>query len=459
MPHHHYHEEGDIDFSDPSMMSASLFQTFEMTAVPAVCMVLGSLAVSVRAPSHKMQGRMQYLSAGLLTGAITTDIFPLLRERLFVKVAVDRPREVDWLNLACACFGFTVGLALMYSVKSLDLEADARDYTFSHGPRGGGIRQCDPLLQSSSASMPTSEPGTPGSQHGPGVWTAQSPGDESSALRAACARIVLMSQSISQIADEPEFDRDSLDEMVHSMEFYVSSARRTCRGAEPIDARNAARLRVHVGELSERVERLTSSARRGELDVQFNGVRKALLHIHNHTHRAVFRRWSPRAACDAESVVSAQIEEPSDGAIPTVLVLAVVIDSVVDGMLIGLASAVALSSGWLMALATSIEMCFLGYSFSCSLVLEAKPMMAACLGTIPPVMMLSASMIAASSIDRVENTPVFVGFTAFALVALMFLVVQEMLLEARRKRGSELWHSSIWLYFGFLLSLAVDAAM
>ena len=49
------------------------------------------------------------------------------------------------------------------------------------------------------------------------------------------------------------------------------------------------------------------------------------------------------------------------------MILAVVVDSGVDGMLIGLAGSVARSSGCLMAIATAIEMGFLGYSFACSL--------------------------------------------------------------------------------------------
>merc|ERR1719446_860356 len=107
-------------------MGATLPETLSMTAIPALCMAVGSMTVSLAEPSEKFQGRMQHLSAGILTGAIIADIFPILRQRMFINLPGHR-REVAWLNCGAAVVGFFLALALMYSVKSLDLEDDGED--------------------------------------------------------------------------------------------------------------------------------------------------------------------------------------------------------------------------------------------------------------------------------------------------------------------------------------------
>merc|ERR1719401_48968 len=85
------------------------------------------------------------------------------------------------------------------------------------------------------------------------------------------------------------------------------------------------------------------------------------------------RRASPTSPGGIEKLPELQLvpahgeaATATPGPVPWGLVLAVLVDSIVDGMLIGLAGSVALNSGWLMAVATAIEMGFLGYSFACS---------------------------------------------------------------------------------------------
>ena len=52
--------------------------------------------------------------------------------------------------------------------------------------------------------------------------------------------------TLRQLVDAEEVDREALDEEIHGLDFLVDSARRLCRGAEPIEPRNAHRLRHHV---------------------------------------------------------------------------------------------------------------------------------------------------------------------------------------------------------------------
>ncbi|CAJ1373976.1 unnamed protein product [Effrenium voratum] len=171
-----------------------------------------------------------------------------------------------------------------------------------------------------------------------------------------------------------------------------------------------------------------------------------------------FRRWRPprsREKPEARNGVAA----PSDPhpVVPLGMILAVVVDSSVDGMLIGLAGSVARGSGFLLALATAIEMGFLGYSFAISLTKALRrPWVAVAILSVPPVMMLFASTVAFLGAYEAKSTPVFAGLIAFALAAVLFLVLDELLLEAHEKEESEGWTVSVWLYIGLLLSIAFD---
>eukprot|EP00913_Durusdinium_trenchii_P012118 g11381.t1 len=89
-------------------MEATLPEICGITALPAVAMALGSMAA-----------RLQHLSAGLLLGAVTTEIFPILRSQM-----VPDSSRVDWSHVVTAMLGFAAALTVMYSLKSLGLEDD-----------------------------------------------------------------------------------------------------------------------------------------------------------------------------------------------------------------------------------------------------------------------------------------------------------------------------------------------
>jgi zinc transporter ZupT len=248
---------------------------------------------------------------------------------------------------------------------------------------------------------------------------------------------------------------------VHGIDFLVDSARRLCRGAEKLDRHNTERLRIHVAELIEDVANLRriDGNQLGQIDKQLRVVAATLRHVHAHAERATFRRWAPRPMHRETSAVETADKGAKLEPMPVGLILAVVLDAGIDGMLIGLASSVAVSSGVFMSIATIFEMGFLGYSFACSVVpaCRSKVTAVAVLAT-PPLVMLAASVTAAEFSANVEKTPVFSGLVAFALAAVLFLVVQELLEEANEKEGSEEWHVSCMLYIGLLVSIGFELA-
>ncbi|CAK9088872.1 unnamed protein product [Durusdinium trenchii] len=441
-------------------MEATLPEICGITALPAVAMALGSMAVSAGQPSEKLEARLQHLSAGLLLGAVTTEIFPILRSQM-----VPDSSRVDWSHVVTAMLGFAAALTVMYSLKSLGLEDDEESEAeqSSAAVPGKGTASVVSTLKEPLLAVSSDEEHPQSPTHSGWVLAKQPSEEEYSRLTSAVSRLQAKCSTLRSLVDADEVDREAVDEEVHGLDFLVDSARRVCRGAEPIEPRNANRLRHHVSQLVAGIERLKQMDLKepATVDAQLKETAACVRHIHSHAERATFRRWRPpqREVVPLPTVEEGEASRDSlpSPTVPVGMILAVIVDSSVDGMLIGLAGSVARGSGCLLALATAIEMGFLGYSFACSLTKALRrPWVAVVILAMPPVTMLFASVLAFEGAYQAKSTPAFCGLIAFALAAVLFLVLDELLLEAHEKEESEGWTVSVWLYIGLLLSIGFD---
>mmetsp|Transcript_524 Transcript_524/g.948 ORF Transcript_524/g.948 Transcript_524/m.948 type:complete len:581 (-) Transcript_524:143-1885(-) len=421
-----------------------VWEILEITAFPATAMTIGSTAIYLGRPPEMLQLRLQHLSAGLLIGACLTNIFPILQQQLtgttFKRQLAGRVEErvIHWYNVLAAGLGFGLAMAAMYGVKSLELDHDEGESEDEKDETDEGVSR-------------------------ERAYTGTVDGDvtphEGIKLRMTFTRLAAHANSLAESVQTDQIDREAVDEEIHGIDFLVDSARRITKGADPIDKRNAARLRFHVSELIDDVRKLTELDVGGSsnlLDRQLKVVAATLTTLHSHAESASFRRWRPANYWKPPELKSDIGEEIGMESCPWALILAVVLDSFVDGMLIGLAASVATGSGILMAIATAIEMGFLGYSFACSIVQSLRPCRASLVLALPPLAMLFAATAAGMGATIVEGTPAFVALIAFALVALLFLVVDELLSEAKEKEESGEWHVGIWLYLGLIASILLD---
>lgn len=144
--------------------------------------------------------------------------------------------------------------------------------------------------------------------------------------------------------------------------------------------------------------------------------------------------------------------------VPWGLVCAVNIDAFVDGFLVGLAYIARPHSGVVIGAATSIEMAFLGLSFA-GILKECLPARKAVpLALLPPLLLVSAGTIGAAIGDVVKGSPpVFYAFMSFGTVALLFLVVEELLIEAHENQdGKGIWYINQCVFLGFLVIMVVE---
>jgi zinc transporter ZupT len=387
---------------------------------------------------------------------------------------------VNNANALAAFIGAGVGLFIMYSIKAFGGEDDDDVASLASGqsnkiaPQGQLTASAlgEPLHPNRGGDLDDddSTPPTPRSCAEEGRWFEPEALEVSDDLTDKCKRLAKQTEDLSKVVQADTVNRDALDEHIHQLDFTVDSARRACRGADHMDLKDIAKMRVLTQQLVtgiHQLEELGEEPTKGDVDSKLRVVRRTLRHLHSHAHRGPFRRWAPKPVLDSEakslisaaSLASATSAESSHGKVPWSFVVTVVVDAVVDGMLIGLAAAVSRGSGGLMACATAIEMGFLGYSFTCALIDEVSRVVVVALAAVPPLTMLAASLLADWSSDSVKGTPAFVGLVAFALVALLFLVMQELLLEAQEKEDGDSWSVSIWLYLGLALSIFVDTVL
>lgn len=153
--------------------------------------------------------------------------------------------------------------------------------------------------------------------------------------------------------------------------------------------------------------------------------------------------------------------EPNEGdTLPMGLVLPVCLDSFVDGFLIGISSVISIKAGIILSFANCLEMSFLGMAYSSRL----KKCTGSTLFTrtvalyTPPLIMFMASGVGAALGSVVQDLPaLFIGLVAFGAVALMFLVTNELLIEAHSAQGEEEhWYISIMVFVGIYLVLMLD---
>jgi len=402
-----------------------VLEAFLISCIPTLSMLLGSLVMLV-VPSvnPKFQATMQNLSAGIILSAVATELFPLVG-----------PGHSIWGLL----IGFVLGIAALFGVKTfldyaehLDSEEEQHSLISSENPYYGAgskdlsleARQCHP-------------------------------DDLVGKLNRVKAVLAHMQDHLQRQIP----DRFAVDRHVHEILHHLEDARRFLRGEQKLmPSEQVQLLKERLAALLSQVEEnagqiATEGISPADIDLKITKLQQALKPLLS-KKRGVFRRWDV-------SKPSPLIPKSPQEKIPWGQWVAVMIDAFVDGFLIGLAYIAEPHAGLVMAGATCIEMGFLGLTFAArSRQVTQRLCKFLALVLSPPVALCFGGFVGASVADSVTAFPeVFVGFIAFSIVALLFLVTQELLIEAFENTNSEeLWYVNIWLFIGIFIVLASSQA-
>jgi ZIP family zinc transporter len=138
------------------------------------------------------------------------------------------------------------------------------------------------------------------------------------------------------------------------------------------------------------------------------------------------------------------------------LIILVAVDVLIDGLVLGLGFVAGEKAGLLLTIALTLEVLFLGLSLAAELGAEALPAARIVAITIGVALMLPVGTLLATPI-AVLPAPIVKGFLAFCLVALLYLVTEELLVEAH-EIPERPWVTALF-FVGFLLLFLIEEAM
>ena len=138
---------------------------------------------------------------------------------------------------------------------------------------------------------------------------------------------------------------------------------------------------------------------------------------------------------------------------PAGLLLAIGIDVLIDGLALGIGFAAGAKAGILLTIALTIEVLFLGLTVANELSETLTSKLRIIGVTAALVLLLPAGALLAIPVGTLPG-PVLTGFFAFGLIALLYLVTEELLIEAHEVPDRP-WVTAMF-FAGFLILLTLE---
>ncbi len=146
-----------------------------------------------------------------------------------------------------------------------------------------------------------------------------------------------------------------------------------------------------------------------------------------------------------------QLEAYAKG--PVGLLTMVGVDILIDGLVLGIGFAAGAKTGLLLTVALTIEVLFLGLTVANELGENVRSRLKIILTTAALVLLLPIGAGLAAPVAALPG-PVLTGFFAFGLIALLYLVTEELLVDAH-KTPDRPWVTAMF-FAGFLLLLVLE---
>jgi ZIP family zinc transporter len=141
-------------------------------------------------------------------------------------------------------------------------------------------------------------------------------------------------------------------------------------------------------------------------------------------------------------------EAREQAGLPVALLAAIAIDLVIDGLLVGIASALGEGQGTILTVALTLEVLFLGLSLAVELGQRGIPRARATLVTGVVSLAIAVGAVGGAAALADASHAVLAGVLAFGAAALLYLVTEELLVEAHE--GTETPLLTAMFFVGFL---------
>jgi len=421
---------------------AGLPLALAIIVAPTACMMIGSMLVLCVRFTKQFQASMQLFSAGILIAAIGNELFPLLNNGVEGKqVPTDMESYVGVIS------GFAIGLFFMFGI---DMVVDTFGGEEEEEENEGGEA---PLLEDEDTEE-NALSAQPQQQGGWGRVAKKYAKDAQSRMRNALEQQQEMDNSLASLksALEAGGDEDEMDEASHHFMFVIDKARRSLLPKAPLNEDAKQEMQTHIEDLRKQISLFKEQRTRAGVRASLKTISDMLKHIHDEHVDERFSRWKIKPVPHEDAALSENI--------PWATVFAVIVDSGVDGVLIGLALAAKEAAGISMAIATCIEMGFLGLSFSATIQNSTRSVWKHIgIVMVPPLVILGAGVAGHEAGSALQSSQgVFIAFIAFAIVALLFLVTQELLKEAGEVAGESIVINMMF-FIGLLGGIILDKVL
>jgi len=438
--------------------------------VPAISMAIGE-AISQNQIPRRVQAASQNLSAGIILGALAFEIQPLMSDLLesmpFIK------------GMLALTGGSSVSVAMSFLLAS-----------FERWSEGDGATT---FLQ--SVTLPRHRASSINRMGERASLKAAAATQVDEALHGRVVGVVDgMIRDAASLQDQ--VDRVQFDETIHKLDFQLDNMYRIVSRTPDWTEAERKLMVGRAGSVLHGLQGLkacldTHLPGAGapkpqtdfeEMDVAWRDsvgkpmvkeivrVQTCIDRLHKQIHRTTFRRWgpllpyNPRGAAERNEKEQEDSESDSETAEMArkprlVLVFTVTVDSFVDGFLIGLCIVSSAPTAVVMAGATTIEMGFLGLAYSAALrARSSTPSLSQWVALyLPPLVLVSAGFIGATVGSMLEESQcAYLGMLSFSATSLLFLVTQELLVEAHESTElpEDINTVTIWLFVGMLLAIA-----
>jgi len=148
------------------------------------------------------------------------------------------------------------------------------------------------------------------------------------------------------------------------------------------------------------------------------------------------------------------LEKEDSGKIPYGLITAVWVNGAIDGLLIGIAFVSSGAAGIITSIALGIEQGLLGITTTKSLAKKFSNLKTFIIAVLLVVPIPIFGMIAGKFLNGLSGA-VFAAINAFGLSGLLYLVTEELLIEAHEEEGTDKWYVSIHTFLGFLIVIVL----
>ena len=430
-------------------------QAVIVSAIPAGSMLIGSMLVFwLTRVNSTFQACMQNFSGGIIIAAVGGELFPLIIDGPGKTIPSERELGLESVGLIIGflCASATLFGADLMCSGGVEEIVDPKEKAIAGKDDSKDKGETVPLsaIQSSgSANEMNAESGSASSDKLVAVptWAQYAP-----RARTQLLDIQVELAKMQEHLTRADIKRFNFDKHTHQLGHKLDNMRIMLTGEDMCIQPGVAKMLAAGLQQMQNTTRGMQDQAKEDMSSSLDELESQLENLHRiyEVWRAphVLRRWS-------------FVEEPpADAVLPNVIpwsaTVAVGVDTFVDGFLIGLAYVAKPQAGFTMAGATTIEMTFLGLTFTAQLRSLSRQWhkTGAIVFTIPFLMPLGA-LCGAALASVVEAQPaVFLGFIAFCTVALLFLVTQELLVEARE--NSKRWWPHLWFFGGVLIPLLVS---